>query len=134
MHPDMPQSFGRHLLNATDIFLRTRLSVAFVNLKPILPGHILVSPARVVPRLSAMTADEVSDLFLAVHRIGPVLETLYGASSLTIAVQDGRDAGQSVEHVHVHVIPRRRGDFAVNDDIYEEVGPALQSPINARIF
>ena len=134
MHTDMPQSFGRHVLNATDIFLRTRLSMAFVNLKPILPGHILVSPARVVPRFSAMTADEVSDLFLAVHRIGPILESVYGASSLTIAVQDGHDAGQSVEHVHVHVIPRRKGDFAVNDDIYEEVGPALESLIENCLF
>ena len=38
------------------------------------------------------------------------------------APQDGRDAGQTVEHVHVHVIPRRPGDFVNNDDIYREVG------------
>ena len=36
-------------------------------------------------------------------------------------LQDGRDAGQTVEHVHVHIIPRRPGDFQRNDDIYEEV-------------
>lgn len=95
--------------------------MAFVNLKPILPGHVLISPLRVVPRFADMTVEEVSDLFRTVHRIGPVLEKLYGGSSLTIAVQDGKDAGQSVEHVHVHLIPRKKGDFANNDDIYAEV-------------
>ena len=35
--------------------------------------------------------------------------------------QDGKSAGQTVEHVHVHVIPRKTGDFERNDDIYDEV-------------
>ena len=35
--------------------------------------------------------------------------------------QDGRDAGQTVEHVHIHVIPRRAGDFQQNDEIYAHV-------------
>jgi len=42
-------------------------------------------------------------------------------SSLTIAVQDGPDAGQTVKHVHVHVLPRKPGDFADNDDVYKQL-------------
>lgn len=38
-----------------------------------------------------------------------------------MAVQDGRDAGQTVEHVHVHLIPRKLGDFERNDDIYDKL-------------
>lgn len=120
------QRFGKNILNATDIFVKTPLSIGFVNLKPILPGHVLVSPKRVVPRLADMTKDEVTDLFQAVHRIGPVIEKVYKGTALTVALQDGNAAGQSVEHVHVHLIPRRPGDFARNDDIYEQV-PALKS-------
>lgn len=38
-----------------------------------------------------------------------------------LMTQDGKDAGQSVYHVHMHLIPRRKGDWANNDDIYPEV-------------
>lgn len=115
------QKFGKHVLHATDIFFRSSLSFGFVNLKPIIPGHVLVSPKRIVPRFADMTTEEVQDLFLAVHKIGPILQQVYGGTSLTIAIQDGADAGQSVEHVHVHVISRKKGDFARNDDIYEKI-------------
>jgi bis(5'-adenosyl)-triphosphatase len=38
-----------------------------------------------------------------------------------VAVQDGRAAGQSVPHVHVHILPRSAGDFERNDDVYHEL-------------
>ncbi len=72
-----------------------------------------------------MTSDEVTDLFQCVHRISPLLERTHNGTSLTIALQDGKDAGQSVEHVHVHILPRKPGDFANNDDIYEKVRTPL---------
>lgn len=45
----------------------------------------------------------------------------YGADAFNVAVQDGRAAGQSVPHVHVHILPRRSGDFQRNDDVYDEL-------------
>lgn len=51
-----------------------------------------------------------------------MIERVYGASSLNIAIQDGPDAGQSVPHVHVHVIPRKTADLdsrGGSDAIYE---------------
>jgi bis(5'-adenosyl)-triphosphatase len=68
-----------------------------------------------------MSPEEVSDLFLSVHKIAPVLEHHYHAEALNIAIQDGRAAGQSVPHVHVHMLPRVPGDFERNDDIYTEI-------------
>jgi len=74
-----------------------------------------------VKRFADLSTSEVSDLFLCVHQIAPVLQRVHASSALTIAVQDGADAGQTVEHVHVHILPRRPGDFAKNDDVYEKV-------------
>ena len=51
-----------------------------------------------------------------------MIERVYGASSLNIAIQDGVDAGQSVPHVHAHVIPRQRRDLdhlGGTDAVYE---------------
>ena len=56
-----------------------------------------------------------------VHHVAPVLERHYGCDALNLAIQDGRSSGQSVEHVHVHVLPRKPDDFRRNDDVYEEL-------------
>jgi bis(5'-adenosyl)-triphosphatase len=87
------------------------LSFALVNLKPILPGHVLVSPIKKVPRIRDLTTAEISDLFLTVQRVSRVVERAFSASALNIAIQDGEDAGQSVPHVHVHIIPRKDADL-----------------------
>ncbi|KAJ5666770.1 ADP-ribose diphosphatase [Penicillium macrosclerotiorum] len=130
-----PVYFGSFLVTP-QVFFQTPLSFALVNLKPILPGHVLVSPRRVVPRVSDLTADETADLFLTVRRVGRMVERVYGASSLNIAVQDGIDAGQSVPHVHAHIIPRKPADLnhrGGTDAVYDmldgeegDVGKALR--------
>ena len=90
-------------------------------MKPIVPGHVLIIPKRVCPRFADLSGDEVHDLFQSVHKITPILENHYGASALNIAMQDGANAGQSVPHVHVHMLPRKAGDFKRNDDVYTEL-------------
>lgn len=113
--------FGSCQIPASHIIYKTSLSFAFVNLRPILPGHILVSPLRPIARLSQLNQDEVIDLFALVHKLAPILEQTYQAEAMTISLQDGQAAGQSIKHLHIHLIPRRSGDFANNDDIYPEI-------------
>ncbi|KAI5287997.1 hypothetical protein KEM54_005554 [Ascosphaera aggregata] len=93
------------------VFYITRLSFALVNLKPLVPGHVLVCPIRRIPRFTDLTPDETADLFLTVRHVSRMIERHYQASSLNIAIQDGIDAGQSVPHVHAHIIPRKKGDL-----------------------
>ncbi|KAI4643550.1 hypothetical protein J4E93_006560 [Alternaria ventricosa] len=102
--------FGSFVVT-NQVFHLTRLSFAIVNLKPLLPGHVLVSPRRVVPRFNDLSAAEVQDLFLTVQRVSRMVERVFSASSLNIAIQDGVDAGQSVPHVHAHIIPRKKDDL-----------------------
>jgi bis(5'-adenosyl)-triphosphatase len=111
--------FGKHTIAASQIFLRSTWCFGLVNIKPIVPGHVLVVSNRNTPRYSDLTGEEISDLFSIVQKVGNMLQRHYKASSLTIVVQDGVDAGQTVPHVHVHVIPRRPNDFAFNDDVYD---------------
>ena len=63
------------------------------------------------PRFSDLSHTEVTDLFLTVQRVGRMIERVYNATSLNIAMQDGADAGQSVPHVHTHIIPRKNADL-----------------------
>jgi bis(5'-adenosyl)-triphosphatase len=109
------------------VFYHTSLSFAFVNIKPLLPGHVLVSPCRIVPRLSDPTLEEVTDLFITVQHVGRMLERVYSASGLNILIQDGWDAGQSVPHLHFHLVPRKPSDLDTEggpDAIYDRLDGA----------
>nr|XP_055115803.1 bis(5'-adenosyl)-triphosphatase isoform X1 [Symphalangus syndactylus]XP_055115804.1 bis(5'-adenosyl)-triphosphatase isoform X1 [Symphalangus syndactylus] len=118
---DMSFRFGPHLIKPSAVFLKTELSFAFVNRKPVVPGHVLVCPLRPVERFRDLRTDEVADLFQATQRVGTVVEKHFHGTSVTFSMQDGPEAGQTVKHVHVHVLPRKAGDFHRNDSIYEEL-------------
>lgn len=72
-------------------------------------------------RFTDLTSEEASDLILSAQTVGRIVEKQYGGEALTLSIQDGKAAGQTVAHVHVHLIPRRKGDWANNDDIYPEL-------------
>nr|AFK33921.1 unknown [Lotus japonicus] len=112
-------TFGPYKIHQSEVFYSTPLSYAMVNLRPLLPGHVLICPKREVKRFVDLTAEETSDLWLTAQKVGRQLESYHKASSLTLAIQDGPQAGQTVPHVHIHVVPRRGGDFENNDEIYD---------------
>ncbi|KAL2333108.1 hypothetical protein Fmac_014321 [Flemingia macrophylla] len=114
-------TFGPYKIEPSEVFYSTQLSYAMVNLRPLLPVHVLVCPKREVKRFVDLTADETSDLWLTAQKVGGQLESYHKASSLTFAIQDGPQAGQTVPHVHIHVIPRKIGDFEKNDEIYDAI-------------
>lgn len=109
--------FGPFIVTS-QVFYRSKLSFGLVNLKPILPGHVLVCPNRVVSRISEMSHEEAIDFYTSVHTVANAIEKYYKADSLNISIQDGPLAGQTVPHVHCHIIPRKLGDLPNVDDIY----------------
>ncbi|EFX02631.1 hit domain containing protein [Grosmannia clavigera kw1407] len=125
---------------STQVFYTTPLSFALVNLKPLLPGHVLVCPRQPHRRLTDLDPDELADLFGAVQTVQRMLaahffrdpdhshnhDLIHTGGGFNIAVQDGPDAGQTVPHVHVHVIPRIHGATAKDtttdgDALYEQM-------------
>lgn len=138
-----PALFATHKIPKSTVFAASPLSFAFVNLRPVVPGHVLVSSKRVAPRFADLTPDEVSDLWLLAQKVGRVAELKQQQqeggggggeekktpppSALTFALQDGASAGQSVPHVHVHVIPRGgSGDRFLGEERNDELYPELQ--------
>ncbi|PQQ05969.1 bis(5-adenosyl)-triphosphatase [Prunus yedoensis var. nudiflora] len=112
-------TFGPYKIDSREVFYSTHLSYALVNLRPVVPVHVLVCPRREVKRFVDLTTDETSDLWITAQKVGSRLETYHKASSLTLTIQDGPQAGQTVPHVHIHIIPRKGGDFRENDEIYD---------------
>ncbi|XP_047049541.1 bifunctional bis(5'-adenosyl)-triphosphatase/adenylylsulfatase FHIT-like [Lolium rigidum] len=113
--------FGPYTIDARGVFHATALSYAMVNLRPVLPGHVLVCPKREVKRFADLSTDETIDLWVTAKEVGVRLEQYHQASSLTFTIQDGPQSGQTVPHAHIHVIPRKKGDLENNDEIYDAI-------------
>jgi len=82
--------------------------LAFLDHRPLLPGHVLVIPKTHYESLGDLPQVEVEPLFTAVKRIAVAVETGMHADGSFVAVNIR--ISQSVPHLHVHVVPRRKGD------------------------
>lgn len=98
-------TFGQLSIACTQVFWNSELSFAFVNKYPLVNGHTLVSPRRPVARLKDLTTEEADDLWRSVKKVQNLLSTIYGSENFTTGIQDGPVSGQSVFHVHVHILP-----------------------------
>ncbi|KAK4337044.1 hypothetical protein RND71_043392 [Anisodus tanguticus] len=113
--------FGQKMVNSNQVFIKTNLSFAFVNHKPIVEGHVLVSSLKEAKKLTDLTQDEIADLFFTVQKVQILLEKEYKTNSCTVFIQDGKDADQ-IEQIHVHILPRKPNDSDdIKDKIYEEL-------------
>jgi len=91
-----------------DVVLREDAAVAFLDAKPLFKGHVLVVPRVHVETLPDLPTDALAPLFGAVQRVARAVETGLGAHGSFVALNN--KVSQSVPHLHVHVVPRRRKD------------------------
>jgi histidine triad (HIT) family protein len=83
---------------------------AFLDVFPASEGHTLAAPKKHFSRFTDMDAESVASLFEAARKITAAVEKAFSAEGSNIGINDGKVAGQEIPHVHVHVIPRRKGD------------------------
>lgn len=79
---------------------------------PAAPGHVEVVPKRHVVSFFDLMPEEVADLFELLGRARRRLDQERSPDGYTIGVNEGRAAGRSIDHLHVHLIPRHVGDVA----------------------
>ncbi len=85
--------------------------VAFLDLKPVNPGHLLVIPTRHATGLSDLDPADGARMLEVAQRMDAALRrSELRAEGVNLYLADGRVAGQEVPHVHLHVIPRFGGD------------------------
>ena len=92
------------------ILKETLHSVSFLDASPLARGHVLVIPKNHHQKIQDMSAEENTDLFCLVHLMVSKVDALTGAT--LVAIHNGKDAGQLVPHVHVHLVPRNADDSA----------------------
>jgi len=109
------------------VILQNKSTMALLDAFPLAAGHTLVIPRSHHAKLQDMKQPDVVALFETTWRVLSAVEEGSQTPALTIAVHNGREAGQEIPHVHVHLIPRKPGDGAGPVHSMFEKRPKLSS-------
>jgi histidine triad (HIT) family protein len=88
--------------------LSDEIAVAFLDRSPVFKGHVLVVPRRHLVTLADLEHDLVGSFFERVQRISAIMPAALGCDGSFVAINNV--VSQSVAHLHVHIVPRRRKD------------------------
>ena len=94
---------------------------ALYNIAPILPGHSLIIPNTHYESLFELPDDELSEMMVFARKITAVLKTFFNCDGFDWTIQDGVSAGQTVPHLHLHIIPRKPLDMPESNEWYSKV-------------
>ena len=115
------------------VVARNEQVIAFLDHRPVFKGHVLVAPIRHVDTLLTLPSELKVPLLTMTQRIAGAVVSALGAQGTFVAINNR--VSQSVPHLHVHVVPRRRGDglrgFFWPRGRYES--PAVMEETRARI-
>ncbi len=100
-------SIAGHTTSADSVF-EDEISLAFLDHRPLFPGHCLLVPKEHVPTLADLPDALLGPLFTNVRLLARAVEEGMQAEGAFIAINE--KVSQSVHHLHVHVVPRRKGD------------------------
>tara|TARA_B100000686_G_C16596407_1_gene866241 strand:+ start:449 stop:883 length:435 start_codon:yes stop_codon:yes gene_type:complete len=89
---------------------RRDLWVAFLDINPRAEGHTLVVPVEQKQRIRDLSTESQRSLIEGVSEVSSKLCSHFNIEDCSIVVHDGPAAGQEIPHVHIHIIPRSKGD------------------------
>ncbi len=95
------------------VIIENELAFAFPTNMPIVPGHLLICPKRVVTRYEDLSEEEKSSIERLRIQLKMALERLFGAEGFNYAWNEAEVAGQSIAHFHLHIVPRKKGDAGI---------------------
>ena len=93
-----------------ELLASSPLSMAFYDSFPVSPGHCLIVPKRHIASFFDLSEEEKNDLFAVAEQVKAILDERFHPNGYNLGINVGEAAGQSVFHVHLHLIPRYTGD------------------------
>lgn len=97
------------------IVIRNKLAFAFPTNIPITPGHTLVAPVRCIATFDDLTNGEVKALLSLRKQVADALKRVFNAEGFHFVWNEGKAAGQSLPHFHLHIVPRKQGDTGITE-------------------
>ncbi len=94
----------------TDILYEDDATLAFLDIRPINPGHMLVVPKEHHANIYDIPADVFARVMETARMLTPKVKAAVGAEGVNIGINNDRVAGQVIFHLHVHIMPRFAND------------------------
>jgi histidine triad (HIT) family protein len=94
------------------VVMQNDRAMALLDAFPLAAGHTLVIPKSHYAKLQDMAQQDAIAVFEIMWKVAGAVESGSETAGSTIAIHNGSEAGQEIPHVHVHVVPRKRGDGA----------------------
>ena len=107
-------------------------TIAFLDAFPVAKGHTLVIPKQHFPQIQDMPSKINEKLFETVHKMVSKVDTIKG--STLVLIHNGKDSGQEIMHVHVHLIPRGSDDSGDSLDMAFQNKPKFSESEIDSIF
>ncbi len=95
--------------------------IAIYNHAPIVPGHSMIIPLKHVGDVMELSEEEYTNMFLFARKVMKFLNSYFKTTEFDMSLQQGHNAGQSVEHVHLHLIPRHPFDLKPGEEWYHKL-------------
>lgn len=99
-----------NLASKVELISETATAMAFLDSFPVNPGHTLIVPKRHVASYFELSIHEQRALWLLVNRCQSIIQNRHNPEGFNVGINVGETAGQSIFHVHIHLIPRYKGD------------------------
>lgn len=96
--------------NPTEIIAENRVAFAILDKFPVNEGHTLIISKRHFNSFFEATEEEVKGIYSLMHEVKEMLDIQYEPTGYNVGVNIGYDAGQTIMHLHIHLIPRYKGD------------------------
>lgn len=96
--------------NKAEIIAENKFAFAILDKYPVNEGHTLIIPKRHFKIFFEATEEEIKGIYSLMHEVKEMLDVQYEPSGYNIGINVGYYAGQTVDHLHVHLIPRYKGD------------------------
>lgn len=109
------------------------LTLAFMDLGQVNPGHVLVASKRHAATLLDLTPEEAGAVMQTARRVALAAQAAFAPEGLNLLQANGAVAGQTVGHFHIHVLPRHAGDGVGLAWPRKDPGPAALNDYAQRL-
>jgi diadenosine tetraphosphate (Ap4A) HIT family hydrolase len=109
--PEMSETENCPFCRDPEIVMENELAFADYDSYPVNPGHCLIILRRHIAEYFEATAEEKAAIWALVDKMKPIIDEEFNPDGYNVGVNIGKSAGQSVPHVHIHMIPRYQGDM-----------------------
>lgn len=106
--------------------------IAIVNIAPVLPGHSLIVPKKHLKSFMDLSDEELFEMVKFSRKVVKILNSFFKTNAFDWTIQDNEEAGQTIPHLHLHIIPRIKNDLPDPGDWYPMLKNNFENSIDSR--